>query len=223
MPKTAVVLHVFYEEAAQGPLSTLKKIEGEFDLFVTASKPLSPSLSEAIQQSGRKATLIERPGFGQDLALFLSLIPDLMEGGYQAVCKLHTKRDALTDLGERWRRIAANAVIGTSARFCEIQRLFEAEEKLAFAGPKSLYVSAEANMYESYGDVVEILRASYPNAAINSDWGFFAGSVFWAPTAARSTFARTGSAGLGRPSEMTNWGAFERAVGSSAVRRMRSA
>lgn len=216
MPKTAVVLHVFYDEAAQGPLSTLKKVEAEFDLFVTASKPLSPSLAESVRQSGRRTRLIERPGAGQDLALFLSLIPNLAAEGYQAVCKLHTKRDPLTDLGERWRRIGANAVIGTSARFSQIQALFEADDKLAFVGSKSLYVSAEAYMYESYGDVVEILRASYPDAAINSDWGFFAGSVFWArPHRLEPLSLAAASAGFGksqaRDDELAH--ALERAVG----------
>lgn len=189
MVKTAVAFHVFYDDIALEILGLLQNVDADFDVFVTTPRLLRERLKAEFRRLGRRVKVIECQNAGQDVAPFLATIPMLVDGGYEAVCKLHTKR-GVGELGEQWRRIACGAVIGDDARVKEIQRLFQADKTLAIVGSEELYMSAEAHMYGNRDNVVEVVRAGYPDYRVDSDWGFFAGSVFWLRPELFSVLAR---------------------------------
>jgi glycosyltransferase involved in cell wall biosynthesis len=212
--RTAVVLHIFYEDVSLDLLRSLAEVRGTFDLFVTTPLTLNDAVTAALQAFPRKVTVVECENKGQDIAPFLSVIPRLIDCGYDLVCKLHTKR-GVGELGELWRRVACGAALGS--RFAQVESLFGQEESLALVGAKDLYMSARAHMYGNLARVEEVVQSAFPDKTLPPDWGFFAGSVFWIRPKLLESLARAAVNGSFDSPEVQRDGqlahAFERVIG----------
>ena len=87
----AVVIHLYHEEQWSSINSALSNFEPNFTLFVTVR--LGSLLSKEILNSYPEAIIKQVKNVGRDVAPFLYLLPKLVN--FDAVCKIHTKRDKL--------------------------------------------------------------------------------------------------------------------------------
>ena len=120
------------------------------------------------------------------------LLPLIREEGYEAVCHLHTKKGD-SGYAAEWRAIAYDGLIRDNDL---VTRLLggvrRAIPTLMLAGPAALYKSAASHQFGNaaiLSDLAPRLMAPlYPLA----DWGFFAGTFFWARPALLERLAAPG-------------------------------
>jgi glycosyltransferase involved in cell wall biosynthesis len=177
--KAALVLHLFYPEVAVELIDRVAAIDPPFDLFVTHSVELDPIVLAALDRLPRKAEIVPVANRGWDIGPLFELLPMLAERGYELIGKLHTKKGG-SGYAPEWRRLAYDGMIADGELVGDIVRAFEEHDDLSMLGPKPLYKSVASHLFrnaELLSDLAPRLVApAYPPA----DWGFFAGTFFWA-------------------------------------------
>lgn len=178
--RVAVCLHVFYEDIALEIIEWLSRIDAQYALFITSVGQLPSTVREAATRLCRPLHVMEFPNLGRDIRPFLHILTHPEMQPYDIICKLHTKRDLAAEHGgSAWRDICMQCLIGSAERFDEIVRAFQSDSRLLLAGPKLLYKSVRSAMAPN-GPNVEHIARSVLDTELASDWGFFAGTMFWA-------------------------------------------
>ena len=174
--KIAVVVHVFYEDLLPEISLRLHAIQDPFDLIVTVSP--GSSLAKRVLASWPMAEIREVPNSGRDIGPFLNVLPLILQRGYDVVCKLHTKRGATEP--DTWRHMLLEGVLGNKAQVRQILGWFENDPDLTTVGPNELYLAGERFIGPNAATLESLFRRIVgKNASIPSEWGFFAGSMFW--------------------------------------------
>lgn len=182
--KAALVLHLFYPEVAVELIDRVAAIvdspqSASVDIFVTHSVALDASVLAALDRLPRRAEIVAVANCGWDIGPLFELLPLLAERGYDLIGKLHTKKGG-SGYAPEWRQIAYDGMIGSEALVVDIVRAFEEHDDLSLLGAKPLYKSVASHLFrnaELLSDLAPPLVApAYPPA----DWGFFAGTFFWA-------------------------------------------
>ena len=177
-PKIAVVAHVYYPELWPEIAQRLTAISHPFDLYITTTTEQAPLVRPAITERFPQAHITVQPNLGMDLLPFLSLIPELIEQGYTAVCKLHTKKGT-DDQGTPWRAAMLDVLIGDNDSFTQVAQSFTSHSALQLAGPATLYQSVRKLILGNEAKMRTLFQHLQGHPMPDVDWGFFAGSMFW--------------------------------------------
>lgn len=192
--KIAVVVHYFYSDIWHEIKDKLLGLTSKFDLFVTVPIEKAEAASRDVVSAFPLARIHVGPNIGMDIVPFLSLIPVLANEDYFAVCKLQTKKGD-GDLAVVWRNLMLDTLVGSNQNFNRSVQAFLKEEKLCLIGPAALYQSGQRLMYDNEHNLSRILKTTYNEKLPDVDWGFFAGTMFWArvdallPLSKHATFA----------------------------------
>jgi hypothetical protein len=184
---SAVVAHLYYPDVGLEILDRLELLAGRFHLVVTTPPPLDSEIARRLARWPGHVEIVETENRGRDVGPFLAVLPDLLERGCQVCLKLHTK-GRRSPFSHVWRHCAYDALIGSEARLDAILGAFAADPSLALAGPAPLFVSAAAHLF---GNAEALQRAAgicLPGRRLPEDWGFFAGTMFWARVEALRPF-----------------------------------
>lgn len=177
--KAALVLHLFYPEVAVELIDRVAAIGAPVDVFVTHSATLDATVLDALKRLPRAPEIVRVANRGWDIGPLFELLPLLSERGYELIGKLHTKKGG-SGYAPEWRQIAFDGMIASEALVGDIVRAFDAHPDLSLLGPAPLYKSVASHLFrnaELLSDLAPRLVApAYPPA----DWGFFAGTFFWA-------------------------------------------
>jgi GT2 family glycosyltransferase len=176
--KIAVVVHVYYPELWPEIADRLKAIEYPFDLYITTTPDKAPHVTPAIMADFPQARIHVQPNRGMDVQPFLSLVPVLVEEGYLAVCKLHTKKGE-GEQGARWRHALLDTLVGDNATCIQLVHAFARQPKLKLVGPASLYQSARKLMLDNAPALSDLFQLIEGRPLPSADWGFFSGTMFW--------------------------------------------
>ena len=176
--KVAIVVHYFYPEIWKEIKEKLTALPSIFDLFVTVPTDIAQTAIQDVLGDFPKARIHVAPNIGMDIIPFLSLVPILSNEGYYAVCKLQTKKGD-GDLAVIWRRVMLESLIGSGENFTRTIDAFLGNDALCLVGPAALYQSGQRLMYDNAENLEEILDATYKSNLPDTDWGFFAGTMFW--------------------------------------------
>jgi glycosyltransferase involved in cell wall biosynthesis len=179
--RVAVVVHYFYPEIWPLISARLKALSHRFDLFVTAPISAANSVIADVSKDFPLARFQFGPNLGMDIIPFLSLIPTLINERYVSVCKLHTKKGD-GGLAEVWRDVMLDTLIGSSENFALAANSFADDPRVCLVGPAALYQSGPGLMYDNLQNLLHILDKTYSQPLPDADWGFFAGTMFWART-----------------------------------------
>ncbi len=183
-PPVAVCLHVFYANVAHEIVDRLAKLETDYTLFVTYFDRLEPWLAQRLGSLDRDIHFIPTENKGRDVLPFLRCLSHPAIEPFELVVKLHTKQGS-SDVGDVWREVCLNSVIGDARNFTSILEHFQQDPSLMMAGPMLTYLSADRFMYGNRENLARI-RDALLNRYQLDKWGFFAGTIFWAR---RSLFA----------------------------------
>ena len=196
--KAALVLHLFYPEVAVELIDRVAAIGAPVDVFVTHSVVLDDSVIAALDRLPRKAEIVPVANRGWDIGPLFELLPLLARRGYEIIGKLHTKKGG-SGYAPEWRQLAYDGMIASPALVADIVQAFDDHDDLSLLGSKPLYKSVASHLFrnaELLSDLAPRLVApAYPPA----DWGFFAGTFFWArrtlleKVAALADFGETGT------------------------------
>ncbi|MFD2497999.1 glycosyltransferase [Rhizorhabdus histidinilytica] len=177
--KAALVLHLFYPEVAVELIDRVAAIGAPVDIFVTYSVALDETVLAALDRLPRRAEIVSVANRGWDIGPLFEILPLLAERGYDLIGKLHTKKGG-SGYAPEWRRLAYDGMIGSPALVADVVTAFDAYPDLSLLGAKPLYKSVASHLFrnaELLSDLAPRLTApAYPPA----DWGFFAGTFFWA-------------------------------------------
>ncbi|WP_426041882.1 rhamnan synthesis F family protein [Brevundimonas sp. TWP2-3-4b1] len=174
--RIAVAAHVFYEDVWPEIDGRLDSIAVDFDLFVTI--PIgSPALRASILESRPEAQVFEVTNAGRDLGGFLAVLPKLLDGGYDAVCKIHSKKGATEPA--TWRYLHYEGLLGSQIFVSNVLRAFSEDPSLGVVGPADFYLDGPMFITKNGPLLKQIASELYPEAVIPREWGFFAGTMFW--------------------------------------------
>lgn len=176
--RIAVVMHAFYPELLPELFQKLESINVDYDLFVTIPETVEKDVLPALNAYKKKYSTIICENIGADVFPFLKLVPELNERGYRLVCKIHTKRNH-DDFGPLWRQCLLDGVLGNESIVTEIIHQFEQNPNIQAVGPSLLFLPMLSASYDML-PLLRRLQTFCPNAHSVDDWGFFAGTMFWA-------------------------------------------
>ena len=168
-----ICLHIYYDHLAPEIFDRLQRIGANYSLVVT-----SPALSKTVEASIRHSTADGNMCLSKIVAAtsdrFCSALPHVKS---ELLCKVHTKGDD-PKWGSAWRNTCLDALIGSAERFDNVINAFKADRKLAIVGPALVYKSAKYLMFDNQPMLTKV--AAHLDINLPDDWGFFAGTMFWA-------------------------------------------
>jgi lipopolysaccharide biosynthesis protein len=191
---TVVVLHLFYLEAWESLLPRLKRLSS-FDLVVTMPKQ-NLHFETDIKTEFPNARVVLVPNRGRDVLGFVGLLPLLAAAGYKSVLKVHSKKSTHRTDGGLWLNDMLDKLMPADVKLQNT--LFEtlALPDTAVVGPDGHYVSLRVNFDPNKHYLLKSLSAYYGKRqaqkilTLRSNYGFFAGTMFWARIDAFKAFSR---------------------------------
>jgi hypothetical protein len=216
--RAAIHLHLFYPDVARELIDRVAALgRADIDVLATWSGSLDPVIDQALDRIPGRVVRVEAPNRGWDIGPLLHLLPLIRDEGYEAVCHLHTKKGD-SGYAAEWRAIAYDGLIRDTALVTQLLQAFESNPALMLAGPAALYKSAASHQFGNaaiLSDLAPRLMAPlYPLA----DWGFFAGTFFWArPILLDRLAALAGFEGHDAERDGTLAHALERLIGLAPV------
>ena len=180
--KIAVVVHVFYLDSVVDVLHYISNIAYQYELLFTVSDDNKNDLLSILENNNIKSyKIIPYPNKGYDIAPFLHILPWLFENNYDLICKIHTKKGPPhLKIFSHWLTHLMKPILGSENVATTIIESFEANANLGLVGSADFYKSAQALMYGNEHDVADILSTLNDEISPPSEWGFFAGTIFWA-------------------------------------------
>jgi len=178
--RAAIHLHLFYPDVACELIDRVARLgRADIDVLATFAGSLDLAVNRALDRIPGRVVRVETPNRGWDIGPLLHLLPLIREAGYEAVCHLHTKKGD-SGYAAEWRAIAYDGLIRDHALVSRLLSAFEADTGMMLVGPAALYKSAASHQFGN-ADILSqlaprLMAPLYPLA----DWGFFAGTFFWA-------------------------------------------
>ena len=209
--KAALVVHLFYPDVAVELIDRVAAVGAQVDIFVTHSVALDDTVLAALARLPRKAEIVAVANRGWDIGPLFELLPLLAARGYDVIGKLHSKKGG-SGYAPEWRQLAYDGMIATPELVHDIVTAFAEHDDLALLGPKPLYKSVASHLFrnaELLSDLApKLVAPAYPPA----DWGFFAGTFFWARRALLEKVAALADFGEGGTMNQDRDGALGHAV-----------
>jgi hypothetical protein len=176
--KIAVIVHLFYADLWDEIAGWLKNIPIDFDIFVSVPRENAGELRAIVLRDHPQAEVIEVPNAGRDVGAFFAVLPRVLAGNYSVLCKLHSKKGEIHP--DAWRDLLLRGLLASKVLVTKILHAFAREPKLALAGPREAYLFGPDQITQNRQKVEELTRSLYPGRSIPAQWGFFAGTMFWA-------------------------------------------
>jgi len=183
----AVVLHLYYPERWAYIKNRLGYLAPDaYDLFVTLNEK-DLGFVEEIRALNRDADIRFVPNRGRDILPFLQVLPALDAAGYDCVLKLHSKKTLHRANGNDWFEELVGSLLPDTGIVADVVSYLRSHTCLI--GPRGHYVSLERYMGSNKPRLKKVLEQIYGSGGTGSvianaaQYGFFAGSMFWASTA----------------------------------------
>ena len=181
MTKTAVMVHVYYEETWPEIANALAAMKEPFDLLITTTKEKIAHLSAQVKASFPLAEIYEVENKGRDIRPFIALLPLLLHRQYQAVLKLHSKKSLHRIDGDLWRQTLIAQLLPQGAELEHMINSLSEYPSLGLIAPEGnvlniqRYIGSNQKWVEQIvhelGEISQWLNETKP-------W-FAAGTMFW--------------------------------------------
>lgn len=194
LAETAVVLHLHYPERWDPIRLRLGYLEPtRYDLFVTVSGQ-GLSCAGPIRSFKADSDIRLVQNRGRDILPFLCLLPALSAAGYSNVLKVHSKRTVYRADGDDWFDALLGSLLPGPRAVRQV--LDYLAHNNALIGPKDHFVSLQQYMGSNALHLEKLLSQLYgPGPARTivahaGEYGYFAGSMFWASLSSLRPLAR---------------------------------
>jgi len=188
--KFAIAVHVYYPDLWPDIARRLKALDYPYLLDITVPPGQAAAVEQLVKQDFPAAHIHVTPNRGMDIMPFLSLVPRWKQEGILAVCKLHTKKGDGGEIATQWRTLLLDTLAGHPETPGRIAQTFSAYPRLSLAGSAALYLSGQRLMYQNEPALTQLAQTLYHSPLPRNDWGFFAGTMFWARPDALAPLAR---------------------------------
>ncbi|WP_349829376.1 rhamnan synthesis F family protein [Brevibacterium litoralis] len=188
--RIAVLVHCFYGDVLETVLEHVHRLDPHvpYDLFVDVPDDRLDEASR-LQELHPGARVFVVPNRGRDILPFLRVAPFLREAGYTSVLKVHTKKSPTSTIGPAWLRAIMRALVPEDpAVLHQVVDALDSEDT-AIIGPERYYYplsygfAASDNLRNLVHVIEERTGAVELDDVVDgfyTDFGFFAGTMFWA-------------------------------------------
>ncbi|AJE44728.1 lipopolysaccharide biosynthesis protein-like protein [Celeribacter indicus] len=176
----AVVVHLFYIEMWEEIAAHLARQRFAFDLFVSYVKLKSHETDprDLVLARFPEATVHAVPNHGRDIYPFLHFANAGLLDGYEAICKLHTKKSPHRVDGDTWRQALISGILGDPVRTRRrLERFVRAMDTGFWVADGQRFGGAQW-----WGSNVERTRSLLDRIEVPMDvrtLAFPAGSIYW--------------------------------------------
>jgi lipopolysaccharide biosynthesis protein len=183
---TAVILHLYYPdllEYFEKKLKLLDKIN--YDLFITIPDTKKESIVE-IRKVFPNARIAVVPNCGRDVLPFVEVMRKIDHLGYVKFLKLHSKKSPHRIDGDVWRDLIVGDLIPEDQKVVNSILKTLDNPSTALIGPVNEYVSLLVNYGSTAHHIKRIVSREFGKKeareleSISDEYGFFAGTMFWA-------------------------------------------
>ncbi len=176
--KYAAIVHIHYTEVWGSINSYLSNLNDfGFDLYVTITNT-SNNIVDEIIRSYPEAHICLVENRGRDIRPFIETYKKIKDLGYSAICKIHSKKSAYRDDGEKIRDEIYDALLGSKERVKHIIEEFETNESTIGLLTPGKYLIPHSDKNMTYDR--EIVHALAQLLEIDFEYSVFpAGSMFW--------------------------------------------
>ena len=184
--RTAIVVHIYYEETWADIAGVLKRLTIPFDLIVT-TVPGREGLIRAIRRDFPDADVEEMENRGRDVRPFLVLLERGRLDRYRYVCKVHGKKSSdggrISYMGSIWRRRLLFDLLAAPGLVASVLDMFERDPSVGMIGPRAFRLPSESYSEDlswtvNRETVLELAgKMGIPAEAFRLD--FFGGTMFW--------------------------------------------
>lgn len=176
--KIAVVIHLFYVDLLPDFRDVLWKFDIPIDVYVSVSSAEDAlNVVNEFSRPGVRVIPYHVKNIGRDVYPFFWLLNNNHLDNYIAVCKLHSKKSKYSHKGDSWRKTLFDGVVPSSADILRIVSQFNNADT-GLVGPKESFVSSP-EYWGSNKNRVSDLCLQLGFSLNDSDFGFFAGTMFW--------------------------------------------
>jgi glycosyltransferase involved in cell wall biosynthesis len=188
------VVHLFYPELWSELVGWIRNISCDFDLFVTVPETNATFLETLVTFDYPDAAIVAVPNLGRDVGAFLRVLPSLLDGNYDVLCKIHTKKGATQP--DTWRYLALRALLGSEKQILDILNAFARDPDLYMVGEKDFYLSGPTFIGGNADQLRLMMMHAYGRNKLPRVWGFFAGTMFWCRVAGLARISRAFESGV---------------------------
>jgi lipopolysaccharide biosynthesis protein len=173
----AVVVHLYYGDLFDSLADYIDNIPGGADLFFSVRDGCYPEMVEKITARCPNAVVVSYPNHGRDVLPFLHVLRQIDGLGYEAICKVHSKKSKHRGDGDRWRDDVLNKLLG-SAEIIE-RCLFQLAQGVGVLAPAGHLLDGTTYWGSNARRVTELaVRMGCPEDWVD-DFKFAAGTMFW--------------------------------------------
>ncbi|NDW01316.1 rhamnan synthesis F family protein [Salipiger sp. PrR002] len=174
----AVIVHAFHPGCFDDLRRALANFPETVDRYVSYPRGSQAHSEAIIRDAFPGAVPVAVDNLGQDVGAFLQVLQRIGPGKYAFFCKLHSKvGDKLPSI---WREALLRGTVGSSARVAQFEQLFRMQPELMLGGTRELFLHGPSYVMENGVQLGRLLeKAGLSGAALDQDWGFFAGTFFW--------------------------------------------
>ncbi|MDB5160590.1 MAG: rhamnan synthesis family protein [Candidatus Saccharibacteria bacterium] len=184
--KTAVIIHLYYTDLLPYFIKKLENISHiNYDLFITVPETKAGVIKD-IREQLPDARVMMTPNCGRDVLPFVEVMRRIEKMGYVQVLKLHSKKSPHRIDGDVWRDGIVESLLPKNKEVTNgiIKQL--SYKDTAVIGPVGEYVSLLVNFSPTSHHIKKVtklvLGIEVTDYVVRSsdEFGFFAGTMFWA-------------------------------------------
>jgi lipopolysaccharide biosynthesis protein len=182
----AVLIHLYYPELWPIFASKIKQIpKNSYDLFVSIPKEKS-YIKKTILSEFKDANIFTVPNRGRDVLPFIMIARNLSSAGYKKVLKIHSKKSTHRTDGNVWLNQMLESLLPNKPKVLEKVITTLDDPRVGVIGPEEQYISLPVNFDANSIHIQEIINhlidaeASLKIDVKRGEYGFFAGTMFWA-------------------------------------------
>lgn len=173
----AVVLHLYYVDTISEIYRLLQNLVVPFDLHLTTSRESNATeiILSTFSNLTQNIIIYESENRGRDISPFISVYRSGALDRYDAVLKIHSKKSTYSANGSLWRDRLYQSVAGDSLTALRSIDLIKSG-KAGIVGPHRYYLTRDRFWGANRDATHRLLKEM---GVLDSELGFFAGSMFW--------------------------------------------
>jgi len=174
----ACIIHLYYTEMFNEISEYLDNLPKDSELFFSLCSDESNKATQIILEKYPKANVYVFENRGRDIYPFLKILTEIINLGYKAICKIHTKKSIHNgNAGNNWRTNLFEALLGNCINVARC--LKKLDQGAGIVGATDYMFSCKEVIGRNENRFFELLQRLNIAADFCADLKFPAGSMFW--------------------------------------------
>ena len=185
----ACIIHLYHDDLFEEISSYIDNLPKDTDIFFTIKKDGFKIISERVQKKYPLAQFLACENRGRDILPFLRILSTIIDAGYKAICKIHTKKSAHLGMqGMRWRRELMQELLGSPIAVANC--LKKIKYGAGIVVPTGHLLNCNQYLGENGPHLTRLLERMRVPDGIGAQTNYPGGSMFWfAPDALKPLLA----------------------------------